>query len=33
VREAGIRIEVHGWRKYKKPKEGKWWRIKIVDIS
>lgn len=28
VREAGIRIEVHGWRKVKNR-----WQVRIVDIS
>ena len=33
VREAGIGIEVHGWRKYKKPVDRKYWRVKIEDLS
>ncbi len=33
IREAGVRIEVHGWRRYKKQQDGKWWRCKVVDVS
>jgi len=29
---CGGAIQVWGWRKYKTPQDGKWWRPRIVDI-
>jgi hypothetical protein len=33
IRESGMKIEVHGWRKYAKQKDGKWWRPTITCLS
>lgn len=33
VRAAGIQIHVHGWKRYARRVDGKYWRCRVVDVS